>query len=111
MEFRQLLPEPAGFDLDRRLAELGPELASNATDRPYTVVNFVASTDGRATFAGRSGQLGDDGDRAMFHGLREQVDAVLVGTGTLRAENYGRVLGKQERRERRRQRGAAVPGA
>ena len=30
----------------------------------------------------------------MFHGLREQVDAVLVGTGTLRAERYGRILGK-----------------
>ena len=51
---------------------------------------------------GRSGALGDDGDRAMFHGLREQVDAVLAGTGTLRTENYGRILGKSERRERRR---------
>jgi riboflavin-specific deaminase-like protein len=105
MDFRQLLPQPASFDLDHLLAELGPDLASRATDRPYTVANFVASADGRATFAGRSGQLGDDGDRAMFHGLREQVDAVLVGTGTLRAENYGRVLGKPERRQRRLQRG------
>ncbi len=38
----------------------------------------------------------------MFHGLREQVDAVLAGTGTLRSENYGRILGKPERRDRRR---------
>jgi riboflavin-specific deaminase-like protein len=105
MEFRQLLPQPEKFDLDRRLAELGPELAARATDRPYLIANFVASADGRASFAGRSGQLGDDGDRAMFHGLREQVDAVLVGTGTLRTENYGRVLRKPERRERRQQRG------
>ncbi len=28
----------------------------------------------------------------MFHGLRERFDAVLAGTGTLRAERYGRVL-------------------
>jgi riboflavin biosynthesis pyrimidine reductase len=65
------------------------------------LVNFVSSVDGRSTFAGRSGALGDDGDRAMFHGLREQVDAILVGTRTLGKERYGRMLGKPERRERR----------
>jgi 5-amino-6-(5-phosphoribosylamino)uracil reductase len=106
VEFRQLLPEPGRFDVQERLAEL--DLGSRATDRPYTVANFVVSADGRATFAGRSGQLGDDGDRAMFHGLREQVDAVLVGTKTLKTENYGRVLGKAERRERRLNRGASA---
>jgi 5-amino-6-(5-phosphoribosylamino)uracil reductase len=103
MEFRQLLPEPGPFALDQRLEQL--HLGAHATDRPYTVVNFVASADGRATFGGRSGQLGDDGDRAMFHGLREQVDAVLAGTKTLAIENYGRVLGRPERRDRRRARG------
>jgi riboflavin-specific deaminase-like protein len=71
-------------------------------DRPYTLANFVASADGRASVEGRSGGLGDDGDRAMFHGLREQVDAIIAGTSTLRAENYGRLLGKSERRGRRR---------
>jgi riboflavin biosynthesis pyrimidine reductase len=106
MEFRQLFPEPATFDVDERLAAL--DLGAHATDRPYTVANFVSSADGRATFGGRSGQLGDDGDRAMFHGLREQVDAVLVGTRTLKAENYGRVLGKGERRERRLGRGLSA---
>lgn len=65
------------------------------------LVNFVATVDGRATFAGRSGALGDEGDRALFHGLRERADAVLVGSGTLEAENYGRILGRAERRERR----------
>ena len=74
-------------------------------DRPFTVANFVMSVDGRATIDGRSGGLGDDGDHAIFHCLREQVDAVLVGTGTLRAERYGRVLGKPERRQRRIDRG------
>jgi 5-amino-6-(5-phosphoribosylamino)uracil reductase len=65
------------------------------------LANFVASVDGRATFAGRSGALGDEGDRAMFHGLRERADALLVGTRTLGVERYGRTLGKPERRERR----------
>jgi riboflavin biosynthesis pyrimidine reductase len=103
MEFQQLLPEPAAFDLVERLAAL--DLQSNATDRPYTIANFVSSADGRATFMGRSGELGDDGDRAMFHTLREQVDAVLVGTKTLKIERYGRILGKADRRERRVARG------
>ena len=104
MEFRQLLPQPETVAADQLLGQLRRDLQAPA-ERPYTLVNFIASADGRATFAGRSGGLGDDGDRAMFHGLREQVDAVMVGTGTLRAERYGRVLGRPERRERRRSRG------
>jgi 5-amino-6-(5-phosphoribosylamino)uracil reductase len=103
MEFRQLLPEPGNFALEERLAEL--DLEPKDSDRPYTIANFVSSADGRATFAGRSGALGDDGDKAIFHGLREQVDAVLVGTRTLAIERYGRILGKPERRDRREQRG------
>jgi 5-amino-6-(5-phosphoribosylamino)uracil reductase len=70
-------------------------------DRPYTVVNFVASADGRAAFKGRSGGLGDAADRAMFHGLRERVDAVFAGTGTMRTEGYGRLVRDPERRRRR----------
>jgi riboflavin-specific deaminase-like protein len=104
MDFRQLLPEPGHFELQPLLESL--DLAALAPeDRPYTVVNFVASVDGRAALSGRSGGLGDDGDRAMFHGLREQADAVLAGTGTLRTERYGRILGKEERRRRRAERG------
>ena len=37
----------------------------------------------------------------MFHGLREHVDAILVGTGTLRTERYGRLVRDPERRRRR----------
>jgi len=100
MDFRQLLPKPGTVDVQALLSSLG--LGERApAERPYTVVNFVSSVDGRATLQGRSGGLGDDGDRAMFHGLREQVDAVLAGTGTLRAERYGRMLGREERRQRR----------
>jgi riboflavin-specific deaminase-like protein len=103
MEFRQLLPEPGEFVSEQRLAAL--EFAAPTGGRPHTVVNFVSSADGRATFAGRSGQLGDDGDKAIFHGLRERVDAILAGTRTVALENYGRILGKEERRERRVRRG------
>ena len=70
-------------------------------DRPYLVANFISSADGRATFHGRSGPLGNPADREMFHGLREQMDAVMAGTRTLEVEHYGRLLGKPERRQRR----------
>jgi len=88
------------------LSSLG--LADRASDeRPHVIANFISSADGRAAFHGRSGALGDEGDKALFHGLREQVDAVLAGTGTLRAERYGRLLGDPERRRRRVQAGRA----
>ena len=97
-ELRQLVPEPATVHVGELLASLS--LAGRAhADRPYTIVNFVASTDGRAAFNGRSRDLSDPGDRAMFHGLREHVDAILVGTGTLRAERYGRLVRDPERRQ------------
>lgn len=99
MEYRQLLPHPATVTELGLLETVVP--GAPERERPHVVVNFVASVDGRATFHGRSGALGDEGDRAIFHGLRERADAVLVGTGTLRAERYGRMLSKAERRERR----------
>jgi riboflavin-specific deaminase-like protein len=104
MEFRQLLPEPVTVEVESLLdsLRLGEQAPAGS---PFVAVNFVASVDGRATLSERSGALGDDGDSAMFHGLRERVDAVLAGTGTLRAERYGRLLGNPERRQRRVQRG------
>ncbi len=105
MEFRQLLPDPATVSLEDLLSSLRPQPHAG---RPHVIVNFVSSLDGRATFQGRSGPLGDDGDHAMFHGLREQADAVLVGTGTLRSERYGRILSRAERRRRRLSEGRAA---
>jgi 5-amino-6-(5-phosphoribosylamino)uracil reductase len=106
MQFRRLYPEPAMVEPPAALSEL--RLAERAGDeRPYLIANFVASVDGRATIDGVSGGLGDDGDHEVFHGLREQVDAVLAGTGTLRAEHYGRLVRTPERAERRRAHGLA----
>jgi riboflavin-specific deaminase-like protein len=104
MELRQLLPEPATVDVGElvggALARVQP-----AEHKPHVLVNFVASADGHATVNGLSDGLGDEGDRAIFHTLREHVDAILAGTGTLHAERYGRMLGKAERRQRRVARG------
>jgi riboflavin biosynthesis pyrimidine reductase len=104
MELRQLLPDEDTVDVAERIGDALTRIAPPA-DRPYVLVNFVSSADGHATVDGRSRGLGDDGDRVIFHTLREHVDAVLAGTGTLTVERYGRVLGRPERRERRIARG------
>jgi riboflavin-specific deaminase-like protein len=75
--------------------------------RPYVVVNFVATADVKATFEGRSGKLGGKADSALFHRLRTKADAVLVGSGTLRAERYGRIIRDPELRAVREAEGLA----
>ncbi|MGO9320024.1 MAG: dihydrofolate reductase family protein [Solirubrobacteraceae bacterium] len=54
---------------------------------------------------GRSGPISGRADRALFHGLRSAVDAVLVGAGTVRTERYGRIIPDASRRALRRARG------
>jgi riboflavin biosynthesis pyrimidine reductase len=106
LRFDQLLPEPGEVQIGELVAGLG--LRDHApAGRPYVIANFVSSIDGRATFHGGSGHLGDEGDLEVFRALRREVDAVLAGTGTLRAEQYGRILKLPRSRERRRQAGLA----
>jgi riboflavin biosynthesis pyrimidine reductase len=88
MEFRRAVPPgpaatPESLYTDLRLGDRA------RADRPHVVCNFVASADGKATSSGRTAALGGDGDRAVFHLLRTQVDAILAGTGTLAVERYG----------------------
>jgi riboflavin biosynthesis pyrimidine reductase len=86
--------------VDELLEDLRPWERAPA-DRPLVLVNMVATTDGLITIGGRSGPIGGPGDHALFHGLRTIVDAVLVGTGTLRIERYGRLVRDPGRRARR----------
>src|SRR5437763_6182392 len=100
IQFRRLLPEPGTLDLSQLREALALPADANP-ERPHTIANFVASADGRATLEGRSAPLSSEGDRVMFHALREMVDAVIAGTGTLRTERYGRLIRDQDARERR----------
>jgi 5-amino-6-(5-phosphoribosylamino)uracil reductase len=52
-------------------------------------VNFVASLDGAVSVDGLAGGLGTPADKTVFRLLRELAEVVLVGAGTVRAENYG----------------------
>jgi riboflavin-specific deaminase-like protein len=100
VELRQLIPHETNVDVLELLESLQLEERSGP-DRPYAIVNFISTADGRATFHGRSAPLGDRVDREMFHSLREQTEAVMVGTHTIRLEGYGRLTRDPERRERR----------
>ncbi|MEA2467173.1 MAG: hypothetical protein QOJ57_1299 [Thermoleophilaceae bacterium] len=100
MHLRRLHPEPGELTPEEaasglRLGDLAPP------DRPYLVLNMVSTLDGRIAIGGRSGPIGDEADRELFHCLRTQADAVMVGAGTVRAERYGRIVRRPELRERR----------
>lgn len=69
---------------------------------------MVSTADGRATLDGRTKGLGNAADRALFHALRTQVDAVMVGAGTARVERYGPLLRTAEQREQRLAEGLAA---
>jgi len=89
------------------LAEVRPRERAPA-DRPFVFVNMVSTLDGRAQVRGRTRELGDEADLEMLLELRTLADAVLIGTGTLRAEGYARLVGSEDRRARREAAGLAA---
>ena len=57
---------------------------------PWLRVNMVSTVDGAANgVTGKSGSINNAVDRAVFHALRAESDAILVGAGTARTEEYG----------------------
>jgi riboflavin biosynthesis pyrimidine reductase len=72
-----------------------------ADGRPWVALNFITSADGGTALEGKSSQLGDADDKAVFQALRTVPDVILVGAGTVAAEDYGPVTLDQARRERR----------
>lgn len=53
-------------------------------DRPYVVVKYAQSLDGRiATFVGDSRWISSEAERMMSHSMRSHCDAVMAGIGTV----------------------------
>jgi riboflavin biosynthesis pyrimidine reductase len=97
---RRLLPSPAQLD--------GVEDLESFYELPplrHLRADFVVSLDGAVEIEGRSGPLGAPVDRDAFMAMRAVADAVMVGAGTVRAENYGSVKLAREVQDRRESRG------
>jgi riboflavin-specific deaminase-like protein len=99
-ELVRLEPAGPGRAPHEWLAEVRPHERAPA-ERPFVYLNMVASVDGRATLDGRAHALGSAADTLLLTELRTLADAVLIGTGTLRAEGYGRLVANPERVARR----------
>jgi riboflavin-specific deaminase-like protein len=96
-ERRPTSPEDLASGL--RLADLAPP------DRPYLGLNMISTLDGKATIDWRTRGISSDLDRELFHHLRTQADAVMVGAGTARVERYGRITKTDELRAKREREG------
>jgi riboflavin biosynthesis pyrimidine reductase len=56
---------------------------------PWLRVNMVSTLDGAANGeSGKSGSINNEADKKVFHALRDQADAIVVGAGTARTERY-----------------------
>ena len=69
-------------------AQLAPYVTHRTTGRPYVLLKLAASLDGRtAAPDGSSRWITGDAARTDAHRLRAESDAVLVGAGTVRADD------------------------
>lgn len=84
----------AGIDVevgvlaDEVRAQLAPYLKHRSTGRPWLVLKLAASLDGRTAAPDGSSQwITGEEARADAHRLRAESDAVIVGAGTVRADD------------------------
>lgn len=65
-----------------------PYLKLLQTGRPWTLAKWAMSLDGKiATRTGESRWISGEASRAVVHGLRGRVDAIVVGSGTARRDD------------------------
>ena len=77
-----------GVGADDVQTQLAPYLKHRTTGRPWVVLTLAATLDGRtAAPDGTSKWLTGDAARADAHRLRAESDAVIVGAGTVRADD------------------------
>lgn len=71
------------------------------------MMNMIASIDGGTAISGKSSAFGDEDDREMFKAIRAVPDVILVGAGTVAAEDYHPVTLDAEHRALRAELGMA----
>lgn len=77
-----------GCRADDVARQLAPYLHHRSTGRPFVVLKLASTLDGRTAAAdGTSQWITGDAARTDAHRLRADSDAILVGAGTVRADN------------------------
>ena len=77
-----------GVCADAVLSQLAPYVTHRRTGRPYVLLKLAATLDGRTAAPDGSSQwITGEAARADAHRLRAESDAVLVGAGTVRADD------------------------
>lgn len=106
----RLLPSPPRGDLPLDALYRDLELPAERGGRAGVTLGMVSSLDGATAVDGVSAGLGGAADAVAFDRLRGACDAILVGAGTVRDEDYGPPGGDADRRTRRVAAGrSAVP--
>lgn len=88
---RVLIADDAPFDVQPGATIGDAEIdALYASTAPLLRLNFVATLDGAANGPdGVSGSINSEADHQGFAATRRAADVLLVGAGTVRAEEYG----------------------
>jgi len=82
------IPVDVGVAADEVTAQLAPYLKHRSTGRPWVVLKLAATLDGRtAAPDGTSRWITGPEARADAHALRAESDAIVVGAGTVRADD------------------------
>lgn len=107
-----------GVAADRVAEQLAPYLHHRRTGRPFVVLKLASSLDGRTAAPDASSRWITGAEaRADVHRLRAESDAVLVGAGTVRADDprldvrIDELADRPFRDPRRIVLGSAPPGA
>ena len=102
-----------GVAADEVRAQLAPYVTHRTTGRPYVVLKLAASLDGRTAAPDGSSQwITGAAARTDAHRLRAESDVVLVGAGTVRADDPSLTVRHVEGPDPRRVvLGHAPPGA
>lgn len=103
--------QAGGTEVGDVAAAVAREDRTPPADRPWVLLNMIASVDGAsADVEGRSGLLGGPADHELFHALRSIADVIVAGAGTVRAEDYGAPRVRSAWRAARQARGqSALP--
>jgi diaminohydroxyphosphoribosylaminopyrimidine deaminase/5-amino-6-(5-phosphoribosylamino)uracil reductase len=77
-----------GVGADEVRRQLAPYLKHRSTGRPYVVLKLAATLDGRTAAPDGSSQwITGEAARVDAHRLRAESDAIVVGAGTVRADD------------------------